>query len=147
MDEQNSQPEKPSLPSDEDITARFQRIRDELEAMKPADLPEDLATKASEAGTKPVQAGRMPEVPNLEIPKSTKKPTNGTPGNYNYKSLGIGMSAAYSLVGAMIVGFGLGWVYDRYFHTISGQVIGGLFGSVLGIGSAIFLINRDGGNQ
>ncbi len=148
MAQEPNQPEKPKLPSDEDIQSRFQKIRDELKDMDLPHLPddEDLRKKIDQVNA-PSSVSRMPEVPHIEINRPQKPATNGTPGNYNYRGLGIGMSAAYSLVGSMIVGFGLGWAFDKLTHNNYGQAIGALLGSVLGIASAIFLINRDGGTK
>ena len=150
MPTDSNEPLKPIMPSDEDIQARFERIRDELRTLETPVLTEDdeLQSKLEQV-QKTAGASRMPEVPELNIPKrvSSSTATDGIPGNYNYRGLGIGMSAAYSLVGAMIVGFGLGWGYDRIFHTIYGQVIGSLLGSVLGITTSIFIINKDSGDS
>ena len=56
------------------------------------------------------------------------------------------MTAAYSLVGAMAVGFGLGWLYDRSTGSSAGAPVGALLGCVLGIVSAVILIFRINGN-
>jgi len=149
MTNESHEPIKPTLPSDEDIQARFEKIREELKSFELPNLTEEeeLQEKLQHVQSAPT-ISRMPEVPELNIPKrnTTGPAKDGTPGNYNYRGLGVGMSAAYSLIGAMIVGYGLGWGYDKLFHANYGQVIGALIGSVLGIASAIWVINKDSGD-
>ncbi len=148
MANDSSQPEKPKLPSDDDIQARFSKIRDDLKNMELPELPDDkeLRAKIDKVTQGPV-ASRMPDVPEMNINRPAKKTVTGTPGSYNYRGLGIGMSAAYSLLGSMVVGFGLGWAFDKYTHNNYGMVVGSLLGSVLGIVSAIWMINQEGPKQ
>jgi len=148
MSDDLGKPEKPSMPSDDDIAARFERIREDLKHMDLPDLPDDEKLRARIEGvTSQKSSYKMPEVPEFEIKRPIKPAANGTPGAYNYRSLGIGMSAAYSLIGSMAVGFGLGWVFDHFTHSTYGQPVGAVLGSILGIASAVFLINRDSGGK
>lgn len=134
------------MPSDEDIRARFEKIREDLKGMELPDLPEDGALRAKiEHVTHPSTSFKLPDPPEIPIKMPKVVKADGTPGNYNYRSLGIGMSAAYSLIGAMGVGFGLGWLFDRATHSDYGQPIGAVIGAILGIAMAMMLINRDGG--
>ena len=136
------------MPSDDDIKSRFEKIRDELHGMELPELPDDDGLRAKiERVTSPSTSYKLPDVPELKIERPKKPGSNGMPGDYNYRTIGIGMSAAYSLVGSMIVGFGLGWLFDHFTYSIYGQVVGSVFGAVLGIVAAIFLINNDGGGK
>jgi F0F1-type ATP synthase assembly protein I len=148
MAEDHGQPEKPQLPSDDDIQARFEKIREDLRGMELPELPEDADLRAKiDHVTNPSGPSRMPDVPELVVNRPKKASTNGTPGSYNYRGLGIGMSAAYSLVGSMIVGFGIGWAYDKATHSSYGQPIGAMLGAIFGIVAAMWLINHEGGNK
>src|SRR5476651_1260360 len=114
--------DRPGLPSDEDIKARFGKIREELKGMELPELPDDEGLRAKiEHVTNQTSSFKMPDPPEIKFNRPKGPKTDGTPGNYNYKSLGLGMSAAYSLIGAMIVGFGLGWVFDKATHSTYGQ--------------------------
>jgi F0F1-type ATP synthase assembly protein I len=139
--------EKPQMPSDDDIRGRFEKIREDLRGMELPELPDDEALKAKiEHVTNPASTHKFPDPPDIKLNRPKKPSADGTPGNYNYRTLGIGMSAAYSLVGSMIVGFGIGWLYDRATHGTYGQPIGAVLGAIFGIVAAMALINRDGGS-
>jgi len=145
MANDSSQPEKPKLPSDDDIQARFARIREDLKNMELPELPEDEALREKiQKVTQGTAPSRMPDVPELNFNRPKNNPLSGSPSSYNYRGLGIGMSAAYSLIGSMIVGFGLGWLFDKATHNNYGIVIGSLAGSVLGIVASIWMINQEG---
>ncbi|HTQ11764.1 MAG TPA: hypothetical protein VMI31_17010 [Fimbriimonadaceae bacterium] len=110
----------PEPPTDEEIEARMQDMRD----------------KVSQAGR-----SRMPEPPELKVdrPKMLQK---GVP-DHGYHGLGIGMTAAYALVGMMAAGFGIGWLLDHGPHSAGfGPAFGGLAGCVAGIAFVFWLINR-----
>lgn len=120
-DEGPSENRFPEPPSDEEIDSRLNSMRD----------------KVSSAG----RSG-MPEPPDFQFkrPKAFR-PQEGD--RYGYKGLGIGMTAAYALVGMMALGFGIGWLLDHGHNTSNfGPAIGGLVGCVVGIGFVIWLINR-----
>jgi F0F1-type ATP synthase assembly protein I len=140
------EPQRPEMPRDDDIRARFEKIREDLKGMELPELPDDEGLREKiERVTNPAGSYKMPDPPEIELKRPKTATSDGSRGNYNYKTLGIGMSAAYSLIGSMIVGFGLGWLFDRATHSNYGQVIGAVAGSILGIVTAIVLINRDGG--
>ncbi|HWA83657.1 MAG TPA: hypothetical protein VG820_09500 [Fimbriimonadaceae bacterium] len=112
----------PEPPSDEAIEARLEKMR----------------SKISEAGK-----SRMPEPPEFEVKRPRMLQTN-TSDKHGYRSLGIGMTAAYALVGMMMLGVGLGWLVDHGNNSANvGPALGGLAGCVVGIGFVIWLINRD----
>jgi F0F1-type ATP synthase assembly protein I len=112
---------RPSTDSDED----------ELEARLNA-----FDEKVKKAG-----ATRMPEVPDWSYKRSVPKQI--TPGA-DHRGLGIGMTAAYILVGGMFVGWLAGFGIDHLLHSApAGQAIGGLIGAGLGVGYVIVLANRE----
>ncbi|HVT13548.1 MAG TPA: AtpZ/AtpI family protein [Fimbriimonadaceae bacterium] len=112
----------PEPPTDEEIEARLESMR----------------SKISEAGQ-----SRMPEPPEFEV-KRPRMLQQQPADKHGYRSLGIGMTAAYALVGMMILGVGLGWLLDHGSNSANvGPALGGLAGCVVGIGFVIWLINRD----
>lgn len=113
--------EFPEPPSDEEINERIERLRD----------------KVSEAGSR-----KMPEVPdwNYERPKAYQPQPHD---KHNYRGLGVGITVAYALVGFMVLGFGVGWLIDRATGINWGQPVGALVGTMIGIGVAFWLMNRD----
>jgi hypothetical protein len=98
----------------------------------------DMRSKVASAG-----ATRMPEPPDFEFqrPKSGRPDGNDKQG---YRGLGIGLTAAYALVGMMALGFGIGWLFDHGANGANfGPAIGGLVGCIAGIVFVIWLINRE----
>lgn len=83
----------------------------------------------------------MPDVPDWKFtPKPRKEP--GADGD-GVKSLGVGMTAAYALVGGMIFGFGIGWLLDRHFGTSPVYAgAGGLIGLVASLIYVFILLAR-----
>ena len=88
---------------------------------------------------------RMPNVPDWEYKRPQSGP--GSKPDYsdkdNYRGLGLGITAAYLLVGFMIVGFGLGYLVNKVFKTANFEVILGMAGAVAGIAMIIYLTNKD----
>lgn len=112
--------ELPEPPSDDEIERRLETMR----------------ARVSSAGK-----SAFPEPPDFKVdrpPMMRKRPED----EHGYRGLGIGLTAAYALVGMMILGFVVGWLIDgRVAGT--GTAFGGLLGTVLGIGFVLWLINRD----
>ncbi len=116
--------ELPELPDDA-VDARLAEIK----AMKIPGVPEAPFSRAA------------PEVPHIDSTRPrVLRPDTSDPSNY--RGLGVGISAGYTLIGAMILGFGLGYLFDRLTGNTYGAVVGALFGAVLGIGAVFYLINR-----
>ncbi len=114
--------------------------------MELPDLPDDAELRGKiERITSSSPTHRMPDVP--DIPGPARKTVHRGSQSYDYGTLGVGMSAAYAVVGSMAVGFGLGWLIDRVTHSEFGTPIGAVLGAVLGVVSALFLINRSGGGK
>lgn len=100
-----------------------------------------IEKKAEELKSKVQQAGQsqMPDAPEWQYqrPRSTMKQAPN-----DYKSLGVGMTIAYSLVGSMAVGFGLGWVIDHFAKTTIFAALGGMVGALFGIYVTFVLTQR-----
>lgn len=151
----NAMPEEP-----EDKFAEIERkLRDNLRAAsEPVDpeesektsfeLPEppsddEIERRMDEMRRRVSGAGKsaFPEPPDFNVnrPSMMRKRQEDEHG---YRGLGIGLTAAYALVGMMILGFVVGWLIDGR-TTGAATAFGGLLGTVLGIGFVLWLINRD----
>ncbi len=87
----------------------------------------------------------MPDVPDWKYNRPTKPADKGPSAGDAQRSLGIGMTAAYLLLGGMVTGFLIGLAIDHYAHTAplwqAGCSVGG---AVLGLIYVIVLANREG---
>lgn len=124
-DHGRAEPELAPEPPEDEIEARFKAVSDRLDQ---------------------AQANRkLPDVPEW----NPKRPERGEPkgsDSANYKGLGYGISIGYTLVGCMVLGWGIGWVIDR---RVGGggntyQAFMALGGCVVGIGMAFWMMNRQG---
>jgi hypothetical protein len=111
----------PEMPNTDEIDQQLRRFSDKV---------------ASTGGT------RMPNPPDWNYKRSSSgRPHDSDPNNY--RGLGVGISAAYFLVGAMAAGFGIGWLIDKSIGASqTGTAIGGLLGCVVGIAGVVWMINR-----
>ena len=58
------------------------------------------------------------------------------------RGMGVGLSAAYAIIGLPLVGAGLGWLLDRALNTSFCIVVGVIAGLVFGMWHAVQLSNR-----
>lgn len=60
------------------------------------------------------------------------------------RGLGVGLTLAYMILGTPMAGFGIGWLIDRA-NGVQNQAssVGILLGSILGLGLAVVIMNRD----
>lgn len=103
---------------------------------------EELEEKltALEAKAKAAGSRRMPEVPEWNYQRQRKRPEEEA----DYRSLGVGMSAAYALLGGMVTGWVAGFGVDHFAHSApTGQAIGGLLGAVAGMVYVFMLVSRE----
>jgi F0F1-type ATP synthase assembly protein I len=56
--------------------------------------------------------------------------------------LGVGLSAAYTIIGMPLAGAGIGWLADRYFGTTNMVGIGVVILGGIGVLLAIMMLNR-----
>ncbi|MCL4284061.1 MAG: hypothetical protein KJZ62_03060 [Fimbriimonadaceae bacterium] len=81
----------------------------------------------------------LPEVPEWEYQrKRAPKKTE----NIEYLGLGVGLSVAYTLVGCIGVGWGIGKLIDLNTGSTLGQAIGTMIGAIVGLGGALFTLIR-----
>jgi hypothetical protein len=111
-----------------------------------ADEPDnefDAKLKEIEAKAKSLRnRGAFPDPPDWNY-KRRKRKDDGDDGS-NARGLGIGISAAYALVGCMFGGFGVGYLIDRATGGEIAQPIGATIGVMIGVASTFILINRTG---
>jgi F0F1-type ATP synthase assembly protein I len=63
-------------------------------------------------------------------------------GSATGKSLGAGLSAAYALIGAPLVGYGLGYLADRGTDSNVFGLVGFCVGAVAAVAYAVRVLNR-----
>jgi F0F1-type ATP synthase assembly protein I len=148
--------EKPKLPGDEDIAARFERIRDQLKRLDLPELPEDEIERIQKQATGPKFAqddveskltelesraqhakGQFQTAINRPSPKSLDE------SNRSSRGLAFGMMIAYMIMGLPMAGVGIGALIDWRLGTVMGKGIGVLAGAVLGVTMAIRVINEN----
>ena len=117
-----------------------------MSSEKPEELTEEerIAARLAELQEKTAVSHQLPEVPEWNYKRPETKPTIA-PGSYtaNAKSLGIGMSVAYTMSGSVIGGFGTGWLLDRAtHHEALFTAILGLGGATLGVVGTILLVSK-----
>ena len=135
MRRESEEPSKESrgeldLPSLEEVSERLHRAR--LRA-------EGDATEGPLEPT-PILQSKLPDVPEWEF-KKREIPGQLKVDTGTYLTLGVGLSAAYSLIGSTVFGWLIGKLIDQNGAFLA-QAIGTLLGAVLGLTSAIILIIR-----
>lgn len=111
-------------------------------AIHPDEKEDELEAKLSEIENKAKKfraKSRFPDPPEWNF---TRKKTKDDSDSANHLGLGIGLSAAYALVGCMFGGFGVGYLIDRATGGDIAQPIGATVGVILGVVSTFILINR-----
>src|SRR5688500_11504173 len=121
----DEQPEKREEPDEEELENRLRALLGEggERAELPPEEADDFELKLREIEDKAESikaSSRMPEPPEWDYKRPKPKIDPGTDPS-NYKGLGTGISVAYALVGCMILGFAIGWVYDRSAGGVGGQ--------------------------
>lgn len=156
-DEVGRTPE-PSTPSQDAIRAGIQQspiesqIEDtdfhvrpgqDVEHRKPDDelSEEERQLREFDERLKAARAGAMPEPPEWNFQRPNIPGQNKAEEN-NYFGMGVGISIAYTLVGATFAGWGIGKLIDMKSGGTMGQAIGTLCGAVAGLAAAIFTIIR-----
>ena len=100
---------------------------------------EEKQLRAFDERLKAARSGAMPEPPDWNFQRP-KIPGQNKVEENNYFGMGVGISIAYTLVGATLVGWGIGKLIDMRFGGSMGQAIGTLIGAVVGLGAAIVTI-------
>jgi F0F1-type ATP synthase assembly protein I len=111
----------PEPGDDEEIHRRMEAMRQKIAAAGNRSMPEP-----------PEWNFKRPTIPGQERRDAT-----------SYIGLGVGLSVAYTMIGAIVLGWGLGKLIDVATHgQWIGQTIGTLLGAVIGLAGGIFMIDR-----
>lgn len=153
----SQEPERPELPSDDEIEARFNKIRDSLHP----DL-EDVDFKLGEILDN-TSAEKIPDhehdeyhqkMAELETrlhaaqqkkdaPEKAKASLSGSLDQKSSLSTGLGLSLAYTIIGTPLLGYALGLGINKVTGTQGWQIWLTLIGSVIGIGWTVMVVNRN----
>lgn len=109
--------------------------------------PEELEDIEAEAERIMGQARRsadLPDVPewDYERPGYTRKHLE-TSDMSSWRAGGVGLSAAYAMIGAVVVGFGVGWLLDGGGESVTWRAVLTIFGAVMGLVSAVWMVIRE----
>lgn len=135
----------------------FVKIRRELEDMNVSDETEEKLLRLGDP-----DAIKVPELPKVdeyderlralhERTDSAKMAREAqaqemdrrrTSDQESYKGLGTGLQIAYAIIGMPLFGFGIGWLLDRSLNGNAWKPMLTLLGAVVGIGYAIWSLNR-----
>ena len=147
------------MSSDGDLQGRFERIREELKHLDETESPD---------GGEPVfERPQVPEIDHAAIDakldhfehrvrqakggyvKAVNKPTAKAlkEDNRHARSLAMGMTIAYVIIGFPMVGIGLGYLFDWHFRTHYGVAVGVLGGTTLGMILGIRMANDNAKSQ
>ncbi len=152
-------PEKPELPSDEEIEARFHKIRENLST----DLDDiDLKLEKILSDTNVDDQKVAPEeheqydqrIRDLEhkvktaqnAANTTTSSSGSLSGSLDRKgslSTGLGLSLAYTIIGTPLLGYAVGLGINKLTGTQGWQIWLTLIGSVIGIGWTMMVVNRN----
>jgi F0F1-type ATP synthase assembly protein I len=143
----SNEPELPPLPSDDELNARFDKLRegfktdvtnidDKLEGILEETKVKFDATEADDA----VQ-GKLDEIEartraarhNLEKAKGRTDSITGSLDIKTSRSTGYGLMYAYALAGGPMLGFGVGLLINRFTGTQGWQIWLTLFGAAFGL--------------
>lgn len=58
------------------------------------------------------------------------------------RGAGVGLQAAYTIIGTPLAGFGIGYLIDHWLHTTIWQPALGLLGAFGGVAATIVMLNR-----
>jgi F0F1-type ATP synthase assembly protein I len=132
--------EKMNLPEEgepDEIEARFQELQEKHEAEKPV-LP-DTADLDARFHKLEAQVGSVRERQETERKATARRHQEDSS---QAKSLGLGLSAAYAIIGMPLVGAGIGWLIDSAMGTVIWKGMLCLVGAIFGIWFAISAASR-----
>jgi hypothetical protein len=135
MPRESEEPSKESrgeldLPSLEEVTERLHRAR----------LRAEAGAKDGPLEPTPILQSELPDVPEWEF-KKREIPGQLKVDTGSYLTLGVGLSAGYSLIGSTVFGWLIGKLIDQNGGFLA-QAIGTLLGAILGLVSSVILIIR-----
>ena len=120
---------------------RLRRIEEQLERIGASEDRVELPEPPSEAE---IEQRMAEQKQRLRVSKQQyeKLASKGTFNPEDSKGMGIGLSAAYGIIGLPLVGAGAGWLLDRWLHTSWCTFAGVVLGVVGGMVYAVSLTNR-----
>ncbi len=153
------EPEKPELPSDDEIEARFQKIRENLHPdledvdlqlagildNTKADRIEDDEHAAYHAKLDDIDAklAKAKQAKDVATNKAKDTSISGSLDQKGSLSMGLGLSMAYTIIGAPILGYLAGLGINKLTGTQGWQIWLTLLGSIIGIGWVATVTNRN----
>ncbi len=151
----SNEPEKPEMPSDAEIDARFSKLKENwdvnlddadtklAEILGNTTAPKleapDFDDRLNELESKAQQLKERREAQKVQAAKEVKSTQMANDG------LGMGMTLMYTVLGLPLLGGIIGMFLDKATGGNAWIVIFGMGGMVLGIGCAVFLLYRKNG--
>lgn len=143
----------PEGPDDEEIAARLQRVRNELNQMEGLpELPEDKIPQLAPTPELPKMPDFDDRLRDLEARAQAAKDRRETKARTearriasdaeSHRGLGIGLTVAYAIIGVPLFGILVGYALDSAAGTNVYKGLGALLGSILGIAGAVIILNR-----
>lgn len=158
VEEPLPEPSTPHLPNDEEIEARLAKAIENAEAYlgptrhdasQREQEQEQLAHAAGDEGVHREFADRFDALDErLDRARAAEKAKEGEKRKLHEsdgeaaRGLGVGLSAAYAIIGCPLLGAGIGYLADQAIGGTAGVTIGTVVGAVAGMGLAIFMLNR-----
>ncbi len=157
-------PDEGPEPSEEELEKRLQRLLGEAEAADSEHLDQielklrdvesklDLHTEArkEKEGLFDAEFEERLQALHDRADKAKQRKTV-TKGGYGgeirtdpetARSLGLGLSIAYTIIGAPLAGAFIGWLVDKYAGTTNGKGIGVMVGAAVGLLMAFLMMSR-----
>jgi F0F1-type ATP synthase assembly protein I len=115
----------------------------EPESNKSDDL-DDFEAEAERIMGDARRPAELPDVPEWKYarPDYTRKHLEQSDMS-NWRAGGVGLTAAYSMIAAVLAGFGIGWLLDGGSDSMTWRAILTIVGAVFGLGFAVFLVLRE----
>ena len=130
-------PEDPLDAEERELEERLKKLLGEGASVDvPVPAPsEEIELDEIEAKAEALKAnlhtGDLPDVPEWNYERKRTADQASSPADY--RNLGRGLQLAYVLIGMPLVGFGAGWLVDRFTGFSSGKAIGAMLGFALAI--------------
>ena len=103
---------------------------------------EERQLKAFDERLKAARAGAMPEPPEWNFQRPKIPGQNDHKDQVAYVGLGVGISVGYTMIGCVVVGWGIGKLIDMKSGGMTGQGFGTMIGALVGLIGGVFMILR-----
>lgn len=135
-------PKISEMPSEEDVHARFNEIDQKIDEVRSnaaeqksaLDSEFDARLKALEDKAHQAKVSREAEKKKVERVQQSSQEDS--------RSLGLGLSIAYIIIGIPLMGAGIGWLVDHQLGTKYWMGMLTLAGATLGVAVAVFKMNQ-----